>query len=103
MKFCFVLLLVMTGFLCPAISQNSARIIHLKTLPAKGVLLDKGWYYAKGDNPLFAQTGYDDTHWQQFNPNQDIHKLPFLEEGVGWFRLHLVIDSSLLGQQLGMS
>ena len=76
-----------------------------------GILLDNGWKFHVGDNPEWATIDYDDKDWQSINPTSDIHTLPEIPRpGIGWFRLHLSVDSSsvieplaLLIQQSGAS
>ncbi|MCO5949876.1 ATP-binding protein [Mucilaginibacter flavidus] len=74
--------------------QDNPGIVHLGKLSAKGIMLDKGWRYTNGDNPDWANPGFDDTKWALVNPMQDIHQLPLLKPGViGWFRLRFAFDS----------
>src|SRR5690606_24939285 len=63
----------------------------------------KDWLYHEGDNEVWATPGFDDAQWQVANialSKKELHKLNF--EGVGWFRLHLDIDSSLVHKQLAL-
>ncbi len=79
------------------LSQPTPPIIfHLDSLPAKGILLDKGWKLHPGDDPQWANPVYDDTEWQPINPMLPLYRLPEIKQpGIGWFRLRLQIDSSL--------
>ncbi|MFD3003697.1 ATP-binding protein [Pontibacter toksunensis] len=71
-------------------------VVHLHTLPADGVVLDKGWKYLSGDNPAYANPGYDDRAWKTINPTLDINDLPQISKpGIVWFRLRLSTDTSL--------
>src|SRR6476661_1602762 len=79
------------------------NIFYLKKLPPEGILLDKGWKFISGDNPVYAHPEYDDKKWRPINPTLDIHDLPQVTKpGIGWLRLHLSIDSNLLKEQLAI-
>ena len=78
-------------------------VVNISKLSKEGLLLDKGWKFKTGDNPAWAMAGYDDKTWQSINPTVDIHYLPQIpKSGIGWFRLHLSLDSSLLKRQLAL-
>ena len=78
-------------------------VFRIDSLPATGVLLDKGWTFQAGDNPEWANPIFDDSGWASIDPTKDIFDLPQLDKNgrVGWFRLRLAIDSSV-NQQLVM-
>ncbi|HEY6977732.1 MAG TPA: hypothetical protein VH396_15645, partial [Chitinophagaceae bacterium] len=78
-------------------SQNaSLAAFYLNKLPREGVLLDKDWKFLAGDNPAYANSAYDDGAWETINPTLDIYDLAQIpDSGVVWFRLHLLIDTSL--------
>lgn len=65
------------------------------------VELDSCWVYHQGDSMIWAESGYDDSHWINFNPKINVvssNPEDFL--GKAWFRLHLSLDSSLLDQNI---
>ena len=75
---------------------------RIDSLPKQGILLDKGWKWHPGDNPDFAKADYDDSAWESIDPTRTIHDLPQIrKEVVGWFRLKIHVDSSLLNKPLG--
>jgi signal transduction histidine kinase len=81
----------------------SSIAIVIKTLPVQGVLLDKGWRFQGGDNKEWAAPGYDDSEWQALNPTSDLHQLVELRRAeIGWFRLHIKADSTLLNRPLAL-
>jgi len=50
-------------------SQDSATtVFHINKIPAKGILLNKGWKFQPGDNPEWAKPDYNDRVWQSINP-----------------------------------
>ena len=70
--------------------------MQIDSIPKEGILLNKGWKFHAGDNPDFAKPEFDDTHWESIDPNKDIDDLPQIKKAkIGWFRVHLNIDSSL--------
>src|SRR5437868_12328222 len=104
MKFFCTILLFVFLIADNCFSQDSsASVFYLSKLPSEGVLLDKGWKFHTGDNPDYAKPDYDDKAWQSINPTLDIHDLPpVAKTGISWLRLHLVIDSNLLKEQLAL-
>lgn len=97
----FCLIFVFIFLVKNCVSQNATETIIIDKLPFNGVLLDKSWKFHAGDNPNYANANYDDSKWQSINPTLDIHALPQTNKsGICWLRLHIVIDSSLLREQL---
>ncbi len=88
--------LLLNGFFAAA--QDTSSILRLDTLPAQGILLNKGWKFQAGDNPEWANSEYDDSRWENINnPTRALYYLPQVrKEPIGWFRIKLHIDSSLL-------
>jgi class 3 adenylate cyclase len=62
------------------------------------VYLKENWRYHPGDDPKYAEPGYNDSGWLLAHPYylteyKNINKnLPF--SGIGWFRLHFYVDSA---------
>jgi two-component system NtrC family sensor kinase len=69
------------------------------------VVLDKGWKYTMGDNPVYASPPFDDHSWKPIRANLDIHdSLPAgAEKGIGWMRLRLNVNEKLRGAHLALS
>ncbi len=66
------------------------------------VELNKFWKYHKGDNPLWADSSLNESDWQTVNSSLDMSKLPEKTfERIGWFRIHLQVDSHLVNKTLG--
>jgi hypothetical protein len=79
-------------------------IFRIDSLPPQGVLLDKGWRWHAGDNPEWAKSDFEDAKWQAINPALDIHDLPQVRQAqMGWFRLKLQVDSTILQQALALA
>jgi signal transduction histidine kinase len=76
--------------------ETVAKVLRVDSLPEEGVLLDKDWKFLSGDNPAYANPEYDDRAWETINPTLDIYDLPQIpKSGIVWFRLPLLIDTSL--------
>jgi len=68
-----------------------------------GISLNKFWKYHKGDNVEWAKPEFDDKNWMAISSvlNFDsIEKGSF--EGIGWFRIKIEIDSSLIDKTLAL-
>ncbi|MFQ5707486.1 MAG: ATP-binding protein [bacterium] len=61
------------------------------------------WKYHPGDNPEWAGPDFDDRHWQGTHTLFAPHKLPGDWNGIGWFRLHLAVDSTLWNRPLALN
>ena len=64
-----------------------------------------GWSYHSGDDPAWASPDFDDHLWPKLPPPTDDpwhipDDVPW--SGIGWFRLHLRLDASLLNRDLAM-
>lgn len=85
-------------------AQDDKHIVNL-TKDSVTKVLYEGWYYHEGDNPQWALLGVDDTKWDVTNISLGLdsigNRLNF--NGIGWFRLHLHVDSSLVNEQLALS
>jgi len=62
------------------------------------------WKYHPGDNEEWAKSDFDDSSWDLVNPELRSNELPKSGwQGIGWFRLHIVVDSTLINKPLGLS
>ncbi|MDR8391024.1 SpoIIE family protein phosphatase [Aliifodinibius sp. S!AR15-10] len=61
------------------------------------------WKFQPGDNLQWADPEYDDNDWEKVSTYLGPSELPFIEwEGIGWFRLHLQVDSTLVNYPLAL-
>ena len=59
------------------------------------------WLVQPGDNPAYADPGYDDSHWMRFDPHTDLRNLlPNDRPDVVWYRLHVKVDANQTGLAL---
>jgi sensor histidine kinase YesM len=105
MKKCLILLLlVFVTSISRCFSQDQpAPFFHLDSIVKKEVKLIRGWKFHAGDDPQWAKRDYDDEAWQAINPILELHHLPLVKEaGIGWFRLKMRVDSSLMNERIAM-
>ena len=105
MKKFFILPALLIGIGQYCVSQDREYFIfELDSIsPNRGITLDKGWRFHAGDNPQWANTAYDDRAWTPVNPTLELHQLPMVKDaGMGWFRLKMNVDSSLLNERIAM-
>ncbi len=62
------------------------------------------WKYHPGDSAVWANPAFDDSAWETFDTRLDSDKLPKSGwHGIGWFRLHLEVDSTFWGKPLALN
>lgn len=67
------------------------------------IYITDNWKFKSGDNISWAEPAFADTAWQQVSTKLDPSELPFIEwEGIGWFRLHIKPDSTLVHYPLAI-
>src|ERR1035437_3560142 len=79
-------------------AQNSTVFI-IDTVPSGGIELNELWKFHAGDDSLWASPFFDDSSWDTIN-TADLNAANFI--GIGWFRLHVVFDSSLSSLPLAL-
>lgn len=61
------------------------------------------WKFKEGDDSAWAQSGFNDSTWEETNSdfyvNENFGKK---FKGIGWFRLHVIADSTIVGVPLAM-
>ncbi|MFQ5606166.1 MAG: ATP-binding protein, partial [bacterium] len=68
-----------------------------------GIKLINNWKYHSGDNPAWALPDFDDSGWETTNTLLRRKELPASGwPGIGWFRLHLAVDSTLANVPVGL-
>ncbi len=95
-------------FLSQSISAFYAQSgqIHLTAkniYGAKTVYIFDNWKYHTGDSASWANPGYNDTSWKTADSRlSGLRGMPAEGwKGIGWFRLHITVDSSLLYKPVG--
>jgi two-component system NtrC family sensor kinase len=91
------------GFAQPKLPDRTKPIFNVHTLPVQGITLNQSWRWHEGDNPKWANPDVDDRHWRAIDPSQDITELLKTQPiQMGWLRLHMRLDSALLGKVISM-
>ncbi len=81
--------------------SDTVEVFLIDSLPPQGLLLDKGWLWHTGDNSDWAKPSFNDRAWRSIDPTEDYYFLPEVREnGLGWFRLRLIVDSALVNEPL---
>ena len=67
------------------------------------IYITDSWKFQAGDDYNWSSPDFADTSWQKVSTYLGPSELPFIEwQGIGWFRIHLDIDSSLVGYPLAL-
>lgn len=68
------------------------------------IVLNQHWKFHPGDDLSWASPDFDDSGWSAIDPTTDIHYLTDLRAAeIGWFRLYLDVNESLLNIPLAMT
>lgn len=63
---------------------------------AQEIAIHKGWKFSTGDSTQWASPGYNDKNWKPIDVSQNWEAQGYPNyDGFGWYRLHLVIPSSI--------
>lgn len=66
--------------------------------PYNSAFLTDRWKYRDGDDPVYAEPHYDDQEWITISTMIQPAEMELIDwDGRGWFRLHLDVDSTLVG------
>lgn len=87
--------------------QSDARVPTLSRSDFSGdqILnaLHFNWRFRAGDQLEWAAPGLDDSEWEEVSSRLGPAEFPFLDwEGIGWFRIPVKVDSSLVNYPLGL-
>ena len=64
---------------------------------------NSGWKYHAGDDQKWKEVSYNDSAWNIYQTDFKLDSIPQdMWQGIGWFRLKLVIDSSLYNQVIAV-
>lgn len=91
---CIPVLLVMGAVAVLSAARLAAQVPVVDASDLhKPTTFAEGWLVQAGDNPAWADPGYDDSHWQHFNARTgSLHTLfPNQRPNVTWYRLHIKV------------
>ncbi len=96
----FVLVAVLAGVGCAFVGSAQGQSFDATQISAPAVLGAK-WLVQAGDDPAFAQPGYDDSHWLLVDPYQSLKTyFPGAPPRVVWYRLHVKVSPDSTGLAL---
>jgi two-component system NtrC family sensor kinase len=104
MKYLLNFLLFLLCFFGKSLSQDyTNHTIHITQLPTEGIFLNNGWKFQAGDDPDWAKQDWDDSKWTSVQlSDYNSYLTEFKNKNIGWFRLNLLIDSSIQKRQLAI-
>ena len=90
-----------------AMAQSSGGVVELSKSDLnpddKIIYISDSWLFKPGDDPEWALPNHNDSTWQQTSTYLGPSDLSFIDwKGIGWFRFHFKVDSSLVGYPLGL-
>ena len=101
MKRVYLLGLLLLFFIPKSFSQTG-KVFHLNKLSKNDTLLN-GWVFHAGDDQQWKDAALNDGNWKAVDPCQDVDHFKELKNaGIAWFRLHVVVGSSLNGKTLAV-
>lgn len=66
--------------------------------PYRTLYIPNDWKYQAGDSMIYASPDFDDWDWMPVSTMLGSNQFPFIEwSGIGWFRITLDVDASLIG------
>ena len=107
---CFALCLIWLLLFLPAFTFSQTDSVFKLILPKEkkdyrsspATKLDRFWKYHKGDNTQWAAPDFNDKDWKNYDTKLEVDTLPAgTFEGIGWFRIHLEVDTALVNTTLG--
>ena len=105
---CLALLLVLCSAI-PAIihAQSSNDVVTLRKSDINPddhiIYISDTWIFKAGDNHVWANPAYVDSSWQKTSTYLGPSELSFIDwQGIGWFRFHFKVDSTLVGYPLAL-
>lgn len=88
-------------------AQSSGDIVTLRKSDINPddhiIYISDTWLFKAGDNHSWADLQYNDSTWQETSTYLGQSELSFIDwQGIGWFRFHFKVDSSLVGYPLAL-
>jgi serine phosphatase RsbU (regulator of sigma subunit) len=101
-----LLFCVLTAPVAIRASQTDAMVsVSMNSLenPYRAIALPNSWKYSPGDNPTWSEPDFDDSGWELISTSITPNDLQFAQwDGIGWFRLVIDVDSSMVGYPLSI-
>ncbi len=75
------------------------NVYQIDSIPAKGIIIDRGWKYQLADNFAWAKNDFDDSKWDTVAIDKPFKDFSMLgERKIAWFRKKIKVDSSMVNQ-----
>jgi serine phosphatase RsbU (regulator of sigma subunit) len=102
-----VLSLLCTGIPRISVAQSTDNVIELSKSDINPddhiIYISDTWLFKSGDNREYANLQFNDSTWEKTSTYLGPSELSFINwEGIGWFRFHFKVDSSLVGYPLAL-
>lgn len=99
----FGLLLACSFAVRGAVGQRPVPAFDASDL-AQPILIDSNWLIHAGDDPAYAQAGFDDSQWMVYDPHVDLKNI-FKQNhpDMVWYRLRIKVDPKRTGLALSES
>lgn len=102
-----VALLGLNGGFNEVLAQSSEKVVEFSKSDLnpddKIIYISDSWLFKPGDDPAWALPQHNDSTWQKTSTYLGPSDLSFIDwKGIGWFRFHFKVDSSLVGYPLGL-
>ena len=93
-----LILFCLISFTLLAVGKEGPFNLSSKELQKNTILyFTSGWKYHQGSNPDWASPAFNDSSWFEVDPIQN-NSFPAHWTGLGWFRFHFTIDTSLFNK-----
>jgi hypothetical protein len=93
--------LVIVSLYAPDLRAQSQAQVFDATNLRQPTPLGAGWLVQPGDDPAYAQPGFDDSHWLRFDANKSVKTvLPNSRPEVLWYRMHVKVAAGDKGVAL---
>ncbi len=96
MKCCCIFLI----FFPLVLFAQKSTVFHLDSLKwDRNVRTGCKWH--AGDNPEWVKVGFDDSEWEDIDPNKQFPSIPQVQAAeIGWFRFHIDVDSTWINRPI---
>lgn len=102
MKYIFSILILFGSLSFAQNYSSSVFVLTPDSLSDRGeVYTGKNWRYHPGDNSIWADPSFNDSTWEITATTLNVFEYPEQEfPGKGWFRLHLIVDSTFINEPI---
>lgn len=101
----FLFLAIVAVFVSNNISfGQKPKVFRLDSLPDDKFINLPVWFYHPGDNMNWSKPDFQDDDWDTIDTELNLrNKNEDFFPGIGWFRLHIEIDSSLMNKTFALT